>query len=74
MSESRIVTNASYLNEHAATYREMRDWINGLDADTLEQPVMLGTPDGIYAMRRPVTIDGNGFMGEAIKVETEESE
>jgi hypothetical protein len=73
VSKTRIITNTAYLNANAATYQEMKDWLNGLGPDYLTQPIMLGTPTGeVWALGRPVTIGDGGFMGEAIKVETED--
>jgi len=74
MSKSRIIINADYLNEHAATYQDLLVWLGGVHPDQLTCPIMLGTPGGkIYAIRKPVDKSDAGFSGEAIEVKTEES-
>ena len=72
MSKSRIIVNADYVNEHAATYGELRDWLDSVSVGCMALPIMLGTPDGkVWAIRKPVDKSANGFIGEAIEVEVE---
>ena len=75
MSKTRIIVNGDYIDEHAATYRELKEWINEIDNYDLEKPILMGGPDGkIYAIRKPVEKSSSFFRGEAIEVETKEEE
>ena len=74
MSKTRIIINSKYLNENAASYADLQLWLEDRNEHEIAQPIMIGTPDGkIWAIRRPVDRT-NGFIGEAIEVETEEGE